>query len=275
MPRTTRNYTVNTYPYTFSHSALDCMRHLVDRGFSGFELMMFPGHIWPSQVSFAERRELRRFLSANNAAVKTLNQPNIDINIGAAVPDMREYSVSAIEKILVLAADLECEGVIIGAGKPNPLLPASNAEMQNRFFAALDRFVPLGEKIGVQVLLENMPFAYLPDAKSMMSTLAHYGADSVGIVYDVANGAFIGEDVVVGLETVAPRLKYVHLSDTPAGVCKHDPIAGQGIVPFDAAAKAVARIGHAEMPIIEIVSADPDRDIDSSIEHLRAAGWRN
>lgn len=273
MTDASRRYVINTYPYTFSHSALACLQHLVDRGFSGFEVMMFPGHIWPAHASRADRHEIRRFLSASGAAIKTLNQPNIDINIGAAVPEMREYSVSAIEKVIVLAADLECPGVIIGSGKPNQLWPAPTAEMEARFFAALDRFVPLAEKLGVTILLENMPFAYLPRVAGMVKTLDKYGADGIGIVYDVANGAFTGEDIGEALRRAAPRLKHVHLSDTPAETCRHDPISGEGIVRFDIALQAMKDIGHAEPAIIEIVSSDADASIDSSITYLTRLGW--
>lgn len=274
MSDVSRSYIINTYSYTFSHTAIGCLRHLVERGFNGFELMMFPGHIWPAQTPRAQRRELLDFLHSNGAEIRTLNQPNIDINIGAATPEMREYSVSAIEKMIVLAADLECRGVIVGPGKPNALLPAPAAVLQDRFFAALDRFVPLGEKLGVQILVENMPFAFVPDAESMMATVERYGDDSIGVVYDVANAAFIGEDVVQGLERVASRLAYVHLSDTPADVCRHDPVENKGIVPFAAAAQAAERIGHRNPPIIEIVSSDPDKDIDISMDCLGEAGWR-
>lgn len=268
-------YAVNTYSYTFDHTALETIERLSNQGYRHFELMMFPGHIWPSQASATERKAIAQYVSSNQLSIKTLNQPNIDINIGAAVPEMREYSVGAIEKIFLLAADLGSQGVIIGPGKPNPLLPAPYEVMKSRFFAALDRFVLLSERLGVQILLENMPFGFVPDARSLIEILDEYGSSSIGIVYDVANGAFIGEDTRDALTVIGDRFKYIHLSDTPAHVCKHDPISigDAGIVPFRAIRQALAEMGHNEPPIIEIVSHEPDREIRSSIKALREAGW--
>jgi sugar phosphate isomerase/epimerase len=266
---------VNTYPYTFTHSALDSIKHLSDQGFRNFELMMFPGHIWPTQSPPSERKALAQYLSANNLSIMTLNQPNIDINIGAAVPEMREYSVSVIERIILLGADVGSQGIIIGPGKANPLLPASHDEMRSRFFAALDRFLLLGERLGVQILLENMPFGFVPDVPSMMNLLDEYGGTEVGVVYDVANGAFIGEDVCEALALLGPRFKYIHLSDTPANVCKHDPIdvETRGIVPFEKIGRTFSDLGHAEPPIIEVVSRDPEKDLRGSIQNLSILGW--
>ena len=40
------DFAVNLYSYIFSHTAADAVRHLSDRGFSAFEVMMFPRHLW-------------------------------------------------------------------------------------------------------------------------------------------------------------------------------------------------------------------------------------
>jgi sugar phosphate isomerase/epimerase len=266
-------YGVNTYSYTFTHTALDTMKHLCDQGYRAFELMMFPGHLWPAHTPASERKDIARYLSSHNLRVTTLNQPNIDINIGAAVHEMREYSIGAIERIILLAADIGAQGVIIGPGKANPLLPASHDEMRSRFFSALDRFLLLGERLGVQVLLENMPVGFVADTTSLTKLLDDYGSDAIGVVYDVANAAFIGEDIGSAIAMLGPRFKYVHLSDTPAHTCKHDPINNGGIVPFKAVGATLAAMRHTEPPIIEIISQDPDREILSSIQTLWSLGW--
>ncbi|HEV8553177.1 MAG TPA: hypothetical protein VGR65_07305, partial [Casimicrobiaceae bacterium] len=47
MSRDASPFAVNTYSYTQSHGARDCMLALVGRGYSEFELMMYPKHLWP------------------------------------------------------------------------------------------------------------------------------------------------------------------------------------------------------------------------------------
>lgn len=266
-------YGVNTYPFTFSMSALDAIRHLADQGYRAFEPMMFPGHIWPGTATSAERNALASFLSANRLRVTTLNQPNIDINIGAAVPEMREFSTTAIERTIMLAADIGAESVIIGPGKPNPLLPAPREVMRSRCFAAFDRFTRLADRLGVRLLVENMPFAFVPDVGALVDLLEDYGSERIGVVYDVANGAFIGEEFEQAFEILGPRFAFIHLSDTPREVCRHDPIGRGGVVRFDRIWPVLEAAGHKEPLIIEVVSDRPDSDIPDSIRALQALGW--
>ena len=122
------------------------------------------------------------------------------------------------------------------------------------------------------VLVENMPFAFLPGAQEMMDALDEYGHDEVGVVYDVANGAFIGEDLGEGLRAVESRLVLVHVSDTTTKVYKHDPV-GRGTVLFDDAATAMRSLGFRKRPILEIISGNPDDDILDSIDRLNHMGW--
>lgn len=38
-------FAINTYSYTFAGSAYDTVARLADQGYSGVELMFFPGHL--------------------------------------------------------------------------------------------------------------------------------------------------------------------------------------------------------------------------------------
>ena len=46
-------FAVNTYSYTLRERASDCVRRLAGRGFREFELMMYPGHLWPDEIDAA------------------------------------------------------------------------------------------------------------------------------------------------------------------------------------------------------------------------------
>lgn len=111
-----------------------------------------------------------------------------------------------------LAGDLGAEAVIVCPGKPNPLFPMPAAEMTAHFFSALDELAPIAGDAGVALRVENMAFALLPLASQRMEALATYGDDVIGVVYDVANGVYAGEDPVEGLRLVRSRLRLVHLS---------------------------------------------------------------
>ena len=262
-------FAVNLYSYIFSHTAADAVRHLSDQGYSGFELMMFPGHLWYGAEGAALRADLAKAQAETGARFLTSNMPNIDVNIAACDPDMRDYSLDLLGNFLDPSGELGIPRMIIGPGKPNPLFPAPRDFLTECFFRALDRLVPIAEKAGVTLLAENMPFAFLPDADALADALDSYGNDDIGIVYDVANAHFIKEDIPAGFQRVKDRLRIVHLSDTTQEVYRHDAV-GLGDVDFQAAMRAMAEVRYAEEPVLEIISTDPDAEIERSVEALAA-----
>jgi len=259
---------INTYSYTQSMPAADCVRMLANRGVRSVELMFYPGHLWITD-SAAVIRDLRSALEQTGVRLVSVNGPNVDLNIAAATAEMREYSVRLNTEYLRVASELNAEGLILGPGKPNPLFPLPKEVMEEHFFRALDVLLPTAEHHGVELWVENMPFAFLPDADGMMASLDRYGAGSIGVCYDIANAHFIAEDVVTGFDRVRSRLKLVHLSDTKQSVYRHDAV-GLGDVDFDSAIRKFNTLGLARAPMLEIISLDADRDIGGSIETLSA-----
>jgi sugar phosphate isomerase/epimerase len=262
----------NTYSYMRSHSAEACIAQLSDQGFTEFELMVHPGHLWPAELTAKQRTAIRRLFEQHGLSLVTLNMPNIDINVAGAAPGMRAYSLDLLAETVRLAGELGARGIVIGPGKANPLFPANAEELIGHFFAALDRLCPVADAAGTALWVENMPFAFLPEIDALMEALKAYGNEAVRVVYDVANAHFIGEDFAVGLKRCRERLALVHLSDTGRQVYRHDPV-GQGTVPFADVPDALAAIGYHARPMLEIISRNPDRDIVESARRLAAMGF--
>ena len=265
-------FALNTYAYTFSHSAAACIDAYAGGGAQGLEVMMYPGHAWPDDLDSGARRALKQQSRDAGLPFITLNMPNVDINIAAAAPGMRAYSVEVVSKIIALAGDLEVPGVVIGVGKPNPLLPAPTDELLGHFHRAMDTLVPAARAAGTRLLVENMPFAFLPGAAELMAALESYTVEDAGVVYDIANAWFHGEDLAEGFKTMAPRLALVHVSDTPRDTYLHAPV-GDGTLPFAESAAACQAVGYDGPVMLEIICATPDRDIPASATALRGMGW--
>jgi L-ribulose-5-phosphate 3-epimerase len=268
-----RIFGINTYSYTLDWSAIDCVNHLADQGYRGVELMMYPGHLWPTTSDKQARTELRRTCEKRGMRLISVNMPNIDINVAGASKEMRDYSLDLLESFTRLAGDIGAPAIIVGPGKANPLFKPPLKQLLGHFYAALDRLVPIAEASGVRILVENMPFAFIPKASEIMEALADYGNDKIGVIYDVANGHFIGKDPCEELRIVAPRLGLVHFSDTNRSVYKHDAI-GLGDVPFAAVPPVLAEIGYKEMPTLEVISYNADPDMRASVDKLAKLGYR-
>lgn len=265
-------FAVNTYSYTLSHTAHDCLKTLAGRGYTEFELMMYPGHLWPADTDQAARRELRRRVESLGLTVPTLNMPNIDLNVAGASAEMRAYTLANLKSVVELAGDLGVPGVVIGPGKVNPLLPMPMERLMGHFYKALDELAPLAKKVGTALYVENMPFAFLPGIDALMQALDRYGNDRIGVCYDVANGHFINEDIGAALKKCRSRVKIVHLSDTNQKVYKHDAV-GLGTVDFAPVPGYLADIGFTRRPILEIIAPNADKEIDDSAAKLVAMGW--
>ena len=262
---------INTYSYIFNGSAAETVAKLADQGYGGVELMFFPGHLWPAELDAAALRSLRNLCEARLRLV-SVNMPNVDINVAAAAEEMRAYTLDLLTRFVRCAGELGAGGIIIGPGKPNPLFPMPRQRMISHFYRALDVLAPLARQVGTKLLVENMPFAFLPDAEALMKTVDGYGDDSIRVIYDVANAHFIGESPVEGLRRVRERLSLVHFSDTTRQSYKHDPL-GHGDVPLAGIASTMKEIGCTELPMLEVISLEPDADIADSCRRLREAGF--
>jgi sugar phosphate isomerase/epimerase len=262
---------VNTYSYIFGGSAADTVARLADQGYGGVELMFFPGHLWPAELDTSGLRSLRQ-LCEQRLRLVAVNMPNIDINVAAAAEEMRTYTLNLLVQFVRCAGELGAGGIIVGPGKANPLFPMPSDRMISYFYTALDRLAPLARQLGTRLFIENMPFAFLPDAEALMKVVDGYGDDSIRVIYDVANAHFIGEAPTEGLRRVRDRLSLVHFSDTTRQSYKHDAL-GCGDVPFTGIASAMKEIGYTELPMLEVISHNPDADIADSCRRLQQAGF--
>jgi L-ribulose-5-phosphate 3-epimerase len=265
-------FAANTYSYTLDRPVRACVQGLAAQGFREFELMMYPGHLWPAHTDAAERRALRAYLDGEGLRVGTLNMPNVDLNVAAATEEMRRMTLGVLRGVVALAGELGARGVVIGTGKANPLLPMPREAMVAHFYRALDELVPLAQEHGTAIFVENMPFGFLPRIGEMLAAIEAYGDPRIGVVYDVANAHFMQEDVCAGLRACASRLRAVHLSDTHQSLYRHDAV-GLGSVDFRPIPAVLREIGFSGRPVLEIIATDPDQAIEQSVQRLVAAGW--
>jgi sugar phosphate isomerase/epimerase len=98
--------------------------------------------------------------------------------------------------------------------------------------------------------------------------------DTLKIVYDVANAAYIGEDPVAGLLANHESIALVHVSDTGLETWGHDPI-GTGVIDFEGLGNAVDATCGVSDVVLEIIREENALDeVNKGIADLKNLGWK-
>jgi sugar phosphate isomerase/epimerase len=268
----------STFPFLYSHDGLGALKHLRSLGYDRFEMMIFPPHCWPRELTIKARKEYKAWLNGEGGKITSFCYPLLDNNPNGVDRLMRSYTLDRYKEAIDLAAEWECPYVVAIPGPVNSLINPPYQWMLDWFVEGTKELVAYAKGTGVSILLENVPFTFLPTAKDMAETAKLIGPE-VGVNFDVCNSAFIKEDPAEAIRMLGPLVKNVHISDSGYGEFKHERL-GTGIVEPGPAAKALADIGYTGATVLEIITdalaegADPDADIVASHAILAQNGWR-
>ena len=268
----------STFPFLYSHDGLSALKHLNALGYQAFEMMIFPPHCWPREMEPAERREVRAWLDGEGLRLTSFCYPLLDNNPNGVDRLMRRYTLDRYREAIDLAAEWGCPYVVAIPGPVNSLINPPADWMRGWFVEGMRELVEHASGSGVAMLIENVPFAFLPSARDMAEVAAEIGPE-VGVNFDVCNSAFIGEDPAAAIRTLGGLIKNVHISDSGTDEFVHARL-GTGIVEPAPAAAALTEIGYEGATVLEIIAdalapgADPDGDIRASHEILAASGWK-
>ena len=83
----------STWTYLQTCSLETALRRLKGLGYSRFDVLTIPPHLWPYDIDIAQRRALRDLLVSEGLSFDSLNLPSTDQNLCSVTPQMREYSV--------------------------------------------------------------------------------------------------------------------------------------------------------------------------------------
>ncbi len=269
--RTRADFGINTYSFTRHLHARECLQQLADQGYRRFEIMLVPGHFWPTLDGAAGRREIESLIHRNHLEILTLNQPNLDINLASEVPEMRQYSCTAVANAIELAAAWNARGVVVNPGKANPVNPPPIGALTDNFKRSLDQLLSRARKASVQLVVKNHPLSYLHRAPDLRTFFDDFGWEHIGLAYDFANAHFGGEEPEAVL-AVWERLSFLYAADTSTVRFDHAQI-GTGTVPFDEIVKLLQSAKSCPPTILEIVSDQPLSAIAASVESLGERGW--
>ena len=267
----------STFPFLYSMSGLDALRHLHGLGYRAFEMMIFPPHCWPPELSAEQRHEIKAWLDGEGGRITSFCYPLLDNNPNSTDRIMRDYTLDRYREAIDLAAEWGCPYVVAIPGPVGSLINPPHQWMLDWFVEGMKSLVAHADGTGVKLLLENVPFTFLPTARDMQETAALIGPE-VGVNYDICNGAYIREDVGAAIRMLGGLIENVHVSDSGYETFKHDRL-GTGIVDPAPAAEALRAIGYDRMTVLEIITdandptSNPDEDVRVSHEVLAQHGW--
>ena len=262
----------STWTYLQNRDLKTALQLLRRTGYQRFDVLTIPPHLWPSDMDMSSRTALRHWCIDEDVVIESLNLPSTDQNLCSVTPEMRDFSVTQWAAVLGLCEALGVPAAVMVPGRRPNFVPAPAAQADGWLRAALDRLLPLAERAGVTIMLENHHQSPMPTVARMAAFLDGVGSPQLGIAYDVANGAFVGEDQEDAIRTAGRWLRQVHLSDASRERWDHAP-PGRASVDFAAVGRALANTGFAGTSIVELISENPDTDMADARRFLGTHGW--
>jgi 3-oxoisoapionate decarboxylase len=170
--------------------------------------------------------------------------------------------VQEIERYLQLSREIH-SGVLRIAGSSIQFFDAPHRPQIEAVMRALDGILPLAEKHGVRLALENHGDFFVPE---IMDILGRLDSPFLGVTLDTGNLIRLKEDPVEAIRIFGSRIFIVHAKDL-APIPGKDPgspfslacvPAGMGITDFPGIFAALHTINYQGTILIEISGVHPD-----------------
>ena len=262
----------HTFGFAWECDAEQAMEQLAAAGHRTIQLMATPPHFDPWQSDPKRTERLRRIIERHGLSLLALDLASSDINLASPAPAVVDFAVAAYSAAIDRARELGARWICVGSGRRHALLPKANARLMTSFRAAFARIHDKAQRAGVPIILENHPQGLLASATDIARFLDEEGYADTQVIYDVANAVAIREAPVAGLQTLWNRAGLIHLSDSPIGQWRHDPI-GSGEIDFSAIASLLRQRDYAGTVVLEILSDRPLQDIVRGAADLRQHGF--
>jgi sugar phosphate isomerase/epimerase len=263
----------HTFGFIWQDDAEATFERIAQVGISRIQLMASPPHFDPWERDPKRTRRLREVIERHGLEVLAGDLSSSDVNLASPSQDARNFAVESYSRLIERCAELGARWVCVGSGRRNAILNGANLHLMPFFRGAFDRVIERAKALGVTTLLENQPQGMLAHAETIADFLADYTSGEVQLAYDVANAYAVKEEPVDGLSLIGSHLGVVHLSDSPKGIWRHDPI-GAGTIDFSGVRETLTEIGFDGPIVLEILSDTPLAALCESRDRLIAEGWR-
>ncbi len=264
---------IDTFSYLWKATAVDAITELVDNGYTTFEIPISSPHCWPEEISAAERSAAHTRFTEFGATIRSLNAGGYDLNLASPAASMRRKSIEHINSVIELAAAWNVREIVISPGTRRPIISPSLEQVHGWLYESLEVLIPLAKQAGTRLLFEQTPYCFTPTIDALAHVVSTVNDDSLKIVYDVANAAYIGEDPVAALRSYQESIGLVHISDTGTETWGHDPI-GTGVINWRALGIAVQETLGIDNVVLEVIREENTlEEFAQALRDLRSEGW--
>ena len=192
------------------------------QGLDGVELTV--GDCLSADIDEPECRRIAAYAKEKGVGLRTLATGCYGaMSIGAADEAERAKAVDFTRKYLQIAAWIGAETILVIPGSAHvtwdpsrPVVPYKT--VWENATKSLNELLPLAEKLGVNIALENVWMRFLLSPMEWKLFLDQFKSDRIGMYFDIGNCLLYApaQDYV---EILGPRIKAVHIKNWQGDDC--------------------------------------------------------
>ncbi|THF55295.1 sugar phosphate isomerase/epimerase family protein [Ollibium composti] len=264
---------VSTAGYWHIASLDEALAQLAACGIEAVEFFPYPPHLDPASFGSYERSRVKRMMRDLGLRCASVNF-TMELNLMALHAGLHRLAMAEFKRAMEIGADLGAPCLVLPFGRRHSLMPAPADTTLDYLCAEVSALADHGQRGGIKVALETLPFDLLSTGKAVLDIVERIGHPNLGICYDCTNTLGF-EDPAAGVAAVRDRLLLVHISDSWRDRWAHTSI-GRGDIDFPAFAAALDAIGYDGDLVYEVMDGeDPTPRLRGDLAKLKQAGFRS
>ncbi len=236
-------------------SVSDTVKHLHDAGFSCMDVSFFYCFLKDSPYYDAAYREkiVREYLDAFDEFGMTPVQSHEPASnpIGN---DNGEFYFKKASLAMPMAGELGCPSYTVHPGKMNEGM-LSRDEFISKNVASIGRLIPMAEKYGMMILVENIGAPgdgyYATNADELCELVDAFDHELVAANWDVGHANLNGCNQYESIKKLGKRLRGIHVHDNRGTISNATPFSCDlhlppfmGNIDFEGVMRALKEIGY-------------------------------
>ncbi|MCF6409521.1 sugar phosphate isomerase/epimerase family protein [Pseudalkalibacillus salsuginis] len=248
------NKGINAWCFPESYSIEDIFKSARDHGYEGVELNLSDDPFAPLPLNLKDKDLMDIKLKALDAG---LSLPSLSTDLLWKCPltdedaNIRQKGLAIVEEMIRMAVVFEADTVLVVPGVVNEHVSYEKAYGSSQ--ESLRKLLPLAEKAGITIGIENVWNKFLLSPLEMRQFVDEFKSPNIGVYFDAGNVYPFGfpEDWI---RILSDRIKSVHVKDFKASVGNANgfvPLLA-GDIKWNRVTDALEEIGYEGFVIPEI-----------------------